>query len=253
MIEELTDSRPQHQRGRSKKKRRPAHHAAYGQRSAFNLTETELERFNRLHPRGFGGKFGHKLAQLAGVGINDQNTEIQFPDVGEVARRFDWEEPDPERPGRDVTYLNITGPTQLEDDETGETYTDEVTVKLHMEPPDYEAWGRAMSAALLREKLRASPLPVDDPRALYVAALLDMQNSDTLDFNGENPWGTDQHLEWTFNPDDDTYRIIAQDEWGDETDMTLSAAEFTALHAQVMRRYGTGVQPSGAKPPPGRT
>jgi hypothetical protein len=208
----------------------------------FDLSGAELERFNNLHPRGFGGKFGHKLTKLAGVQPGDQNTRIAFPEVDDARREFDWDEPDAERPDSEFTYLNIIGPVEVddEDDEEGGTYTDEINVKLHMTENDYKTLTQSMGLALLKEQLAKDPLDDDDPRALYTAALLAIADTEQLHFDpNDNPWNDEQHLEYGRNPDG-SYRIIASDEWGDEVDMELTAAEFAALHAQLMRRMAQG-------------
>lgn len=219
-------------------------------RATFELSGNELDRFNDLHPRGFGGKFGRKLAELAGVDREDQNTRLDLdpdPDTG-FDRNFDWEEEDTDRPNSEYTYFNIAGPGWVTDDETGEEELGEVEVKLHMAPQDYEELGRVMSAAILREKLKGRPLADDDPLSLYMHAMLDLQDSSVLNFDHEaNPWYDNQSMEITANPDG-TWNLIAEDEWTDQVDMTLTAEEFAALHAQLMRRVGTGAQPSAAKP-----
>jgi hypothetical protein len=210
----------------------------FGTQITFDLGGEELHRFNDLHPRGFGGKFGHKLTELAGVQPGDQNTRIEFPKVDGARREFDWDEPDPERPNSEYTYLNITGPVEV-DEEDG-TYTDEVHVKIHMTENDYKTWAQSMGLALLKENLAKNPLDDDDPRLLYTAALLSVADPEQLHFDpNDNPWNDDQHLEYGRNPDG-SYRIIASDEWGDEVDMQLTAPEFAALHAQLMRRMAQG-------------
>lgn len=209
---------------------------------SFGLSGPELERFNALHPRGFGGKFGHKLTKLAGVQPGDQNTRIEFPKVDRARREFDWDEPDPERPNSEYTYLNIMGPVEVDDeeDDEGGTYTDEIQVKLHMTENDYKTLAQSMGLALLKEQLSKNPLDDDDPRALYTAALLAIADPEELHFDpNDNPWNDEQHLEYTRTPDGN-YRIIASDEWDDELDMELTAAEFAALHAQLMRRMAQG-------------
>lgn len=219
-------------------------------RAQFELTGPERDRFNDLHPRGFGGRFGRKLAELAGVGREDQNTHLSLPEDPDTGfdRDFDWEEPDTERPNSEFTYFKIRGPGPVTDEDTDETSTDEVAVHLHMTPRDYDELGRVMSAAILREKLKGRPLDDDDPLSLYLHSMLDLQDSSLLNFDRDaNPWNDDQHLEITAN-DDGSWQILAEDEWHDQIDMTLTAQEFAALHAQLMRRVGTGAQPSGAKP-----
>lgn len=230
-------------------RRRPAC-APHRARAQFELTGPARDRFNDLHPRGFGGRFGRKLAELAGVDREDQNTHLSLPadpDTG-IDRDFDWEEPDPDRPNSKFTYFKIKGPGPVTDEEADDTYTDQVDVHLHMAPRDYEELGRVMSAAILREKLKGRPLDDDDPLSLYLHSMLDLQDSSTLAFDrDDNPWHDSQHLELTAN-DDGSWQFVAEDETGDQVDMALTAQEFAALHAQLMRRVGTGEQPSGAKP-----
>jgi hypothetical protein len=228
---------PGHRPGRTTHRQHRAACAQRRGRAQFELSGPELDRFNELHTRGFGGRFGRKLAELAGVDRDDQNTQLSLT-----------EDPDTERPNSEFTYFRIRGPGLVTDQETDEIDTGEAEVLLHMAPRDYEELGKAMSAAILREKLKGRPLDDDDPLSLYLHSMLDLQDSSTLAFDREaNPWYDNQVLEFT--PDGDgSWQLLAEDEWGDQVDMTLTGPEFAALHAQLMRRVGTGPQPTGAKP-----
>jgi hypothetical protein len=213
----------------------------------FALSGGELDDFNHKHPRGFGGKFGHLLAHLAGVGEADQNTGIEFdpgPDDHGIAKSFDWDEVDPARPDSEFSYLKIRGPveTDLADPDTEEPIWDEGQVHLHMTDGDYESWGKSMSAGLLRRELTQNPLPPNDPRSLYIESMLDLQDAEVLNFDPDaNPWHDEQYLEYSYSSARDEFDITTSDEDGDELNFSLTPDEFKALHAQVMRHVGSGI------------
>lgn len=215
----------------------------------FGLEGDDLLDFNRKHPRGMGGKFGHSVglfgllkAKAAKAGDTDGTDNTMYfngagsdiPDGQFYARQFDWSHRDRDvtRQGGQEHLLDITGPSLVdqEEDEDGNTVDEyeEKTARLHMSDGDMRNLANIIGTGLLREQLNQNPLDAQDPRTAYMVAMMDLQPQI---WKPDDPTYDESFM---LHPvGDGTWRLLAIDDDGDEVNFTMSGDEVEALYGQL--------------------
>jgi hypothetical protein len=234
------------------------------------------EEFDRLHPRGRGGLFGHsnKLfdmlrAKSDSAGAREGDHGLYFTGAGKgyekvdshefFQRSFDWSNrnPDPLRRGGQEHLFDITGPTATrvddEEDEDGNVSediidADEVTARIRMSDGDLRNLSNMIGTLLLRKQLTDGGLPFepDDPRTPYIIAMMDLQDRNMWQPEDSN-YDDNIHI---YRSDGDSWHFAATDDEGTDVSFYMSQAELEALYGQLTAYLLT---PAGRESPPAQT
>ena len=179
---------------------------------------------------GRGTRLGDLLQTIAGGNDDDDADNFQL----DSGAGFDWGSGEDHNGDR---LLDITGRVYDEDEDPDEEDFEEPgpasgLARLHMSKKDMKRFASTLGQALLREQMLANPLDPDDPKTHLMVSMLETMDHSEVDFEG-NPW--DQTL--SFHPNGpNSWTVSADDEDGDSVTVEMTAAEITALHAQLVRQ-----------------
>lgn len=216
----------------------------------FGLDAGEIDDFNRKHPRGAGGRFGHSnalfdllKAKAAGAGATHGDSRIEFEGPGDPSiedpdnygRYFDWSDRRKDNlvRGGQTHTLEIEGPTLVdeEEDDNGDLVQtwDQGTVQLtDLSDGDMRDLTNMIGTALLRKQLQQSPFEGTDPRTPYLVTMMDLQDTHTWE-----PRDTAYNHTLTVLDTPDGWSLSAEDDDGNTVEFAMSQAELDALYGQL--------------------
>lgn len=222
-----------------------------GELLEFTLDAGDVDDFNRKHPRGLGGRFGHSnalfnmlKAKAAGAGVTHGDDRIEFDGPGDPSmeepdnfgRYFDWStrKKDLLARGGQTHTLEIEGPTvaEQEEDDEGNIISqqwEQGGVQLReLSDGDMRDLTNMIGTALLRKQLNASPFEGTDPRTPYLVAMMDLQ-----DHNTWRPQETTYDHRVSIFDSPEGWSVMAEDDDGNTVEFLMSQAEMEALYGQM--------------------
>lgn len=197
-----------------------------------------------------GPRFGHgglsplfKKIITGDKDAPDDDVETEAIDFGDE-KTVDWSRFD-ENTG-EYTFEIQAPPRALseEDEEEGEEEESGVA-QLRLTPTDFDRVLSGIGAAMLREEMLRNPIDASDPKAQFLAAMIE-----SASFGGIDEWtagGYDQEVGWFHNPTTGMWSINAKDDDGDSVGFEVTDEQLRKLHAtmtlhQIEMRRGRGRQ-----------
>ena len=215
----------------------------------FHPGHPDQDVHGRRGPRfGRGGLSGLFKKILTGdKDTPDDDIETEAFDFGDD-KTVDWSTWDPQTEEYSFQLEAPPRPLTEEDEEEGEE-EESGLARLRLAPADFDRVLSGIGAAMLREEMLRNPIDADDPKAQFMAAMLE-----SAAVMGIDEWvsgGYDQELGWFYNAKDGTWSISAKDDDGDTVGFEATDEQMRKWHAamtlhQIEMRRGAGRQTADA-------